>query len=120
MRGKPLKATNITRVIGVADMTRAVLFYEQALGLEVLRTTPYWTDLTCGDGNLALQSHRPDPETAIHTMVIFAVADLDIAVRDVEAAGGALQSRHDNEHAPVLIAHVLDTENNVIQLAQPK
>lgn len=120
MRGKRLKATNITRVIGVTDMTRTVEFYRQALGLEVLRTTPYWTDLTCGDGNLALQSHRPDPEKAIHTMVIFTVADLDIAINDVEAAGGALQSRHDNEHAPVLIAHVLDTENNVIQLAQPK
>lgn len=115
-----MKTSKITRVIGVTDMTRAVQFYQQALGLEVSRTTPYWTDLTCGDGNLALQSHRPDPEAAIHTMVIFTVADLDIAVRDVEAAGGALQSRHDNEHAPVLVAHVLDTEKNVIQLAQPK
>ena len=120
MRGRSLKASKITRVIGVSDMTRAVQFYRQALGLEVQRTTPYWTDLTCGDGNLALQSHRPDPETAIHTMVIFTVADLDSAIEDVEAAGGTLQSRHDNEHAPVLIAHVLDTENNVIQLAQPK
>ncbi len=67
-----------------------------------------------------MQSHRPDPETAIHTMVIFTAADLDSAVEHVGAAGGALQSRHDNEHAPVLIAHVLDTEKNVIQLAQPK
>ena len=53
-------------------------------------------------------------------MVIFTVADLDAAVADVEAAGGALQSRRDEPYAPVLIAHVLDTEKNVIQLAQPR
>ena len=115
-----MKATTITRVIGVTDMTRAVEFYREALGLEVQRESPYWTDLTCGDGNLALQNHRPDAEAVIHTMVIFTVADLDAAVADVEAQGGALHSRHDNAHAPVLIAHMLDTENNVIQLAQPK
>lgn len=115
-----MKASNITRVIGVTDMTRAVQFYQQALGLEVQRTSPYWSDLTCGDGNLALQSHRPDTEAEIHTMVIFTVADLDAAVADVEAAGGALQGRRDEPHAPVLIAHVLDTEKNVIQLAQPR
>lgn len=115
-----MKVSKITRVIGVADMARAVGFYRQALGLEVQRESPYWTDLTCGDGNLALQSHRPDAEEVIHTMVIFTVADLESAIADVEAAGGALQSQRDNEHAPVRIAHVLDSERNVIQLAQPK
>lgn len=115
-----MRASRITRVIGVTDMTRAVQFYRTALGLEVERESLHWTDLTCGDGNLALQSYRPDPEALIHTMVIFTVADLDAGVADVEAAGGALQSRHDNDHAPVLIAHVLDTERNVIQLAQPR
>ena len=115
-----MKASKITRVIGVADMARAVQFYRDALGLDVQSESPYWSDLTCGDGNLALQTHRPDAEAAIHTMVIFTVADLDAAVADVEAAGGKLERRHDNAHAPVLIAHVLDTENNVIQLAQPR
>ena len=115
-----MKASKITRVIGVTDMKRAVQFYQDALGLEVEQTSPYWSDLTCGDGNLALQSHRPDTSGQVHTMVIFTVADLDAAVADAEAAGGTLQSRRDDDHAPVLIAHVLDTENNVIQLAQPK
>lgn len=101
-------------------MTRAVQFYQNALGLAVQQASPYWTDLTCGDGNLALQSYRPDAEAVVHTMVIFTVADLDGAIADAEAAGGTLQSRRDDDHAPVLIAHVLDTEKNVIQLAQPK
>lgn len=115
-----MKASKITRVIGVSDMTRALQFYQAALGLEVQQNSPYWSDLTCGDGNLALQSYRPDAETVIHTMVIFTVADLDAAIADVETAAGTLQSRRDDDHAPVLIAHVLDTENNVIQLAQPR
>ena len=115
-----MKASKITRVIGVTDMKRAVQFYREALGLEVQQTSPYWSDLTCGDGNLALQSHRPDPSAKVHTMVIFTVADLDSAIADAEGAGGTLHSRRDDDHAPVLIAHVLDTENNVIQLAQPK
>lgn len=115
-----MNATKITRVIGVSDMKRAVQFYQEALGLAVQQTSPFWSDLTCGDGNLALQSHRPDPSAEVHTMVIFTVADLDSAIADAEAAGGVLQSRRDDDHAPVLIAHVLDTERNVIQLAQPR
>lgn len=115
-----MKATKITRVIGVENMRRAVDFYQTALGLTTVRESDQWSDLTCGDGNLSLQAYRPPEPKIVHTMVIFTVDDLDAAIASVEAAGGSLGQRRDNEHAPVLIAHVLDTEGNVIQLAQPK
>ena len=117
-----MATSKITRVIGVADMSRATQFYIEALGLSVEMESPVWTDLTCGNGNLALQAHQPDAQrdAPVHTMVIFTVSDLEQAIRAVHDAGGALIERHDNPHALVIIAHVTDTENNVIQLAELK
>ena len=118
---KVIKAKSITRVIGVADMQRALMFYRTALGLEVVRESSEWSDLTTGDGNLALQNYHPrEAGKYVPTMVIFSVDDLDAAVRQVEAAGGQLLQRVDHEHAPVIVAHVADTEGNAIQLAQQK
>ena len=114
-----MQINKVTRVIGVDDMQRAIGFY-QALGLEVEDQNPQWANLTCGDGNLALQAYRPPEPEIVHTMVIFSVDDLESAVAQVEASGGSLHERHDNPHAPVVIAHVVDTEGNVIQLAQPR
>ena len=118
---KVIKAKSITRVIGVADMQRALTFYRTALGLEVVRESSEWSDLTTGDGNLALQNYHPrEAGKYVPTMVIFTVDDLDAVVRQVEAAGGQLLQRVDHEHAPVIVAHVADTEGNAIQLAQEK
>lgn len=110
--------SKITRVIGVSDMDRAVAFYS-GLGLTVEDQNPFWANLTCGDGNLALQAHRPEPGI-VHTMLIFTIDDLESAIAEVESAGGSCRERVDNPHAPVVLAHVLDTEGNVIQLAQPR
>ena len=116
-----IKATSITRVIGVADMQRALAFYTQALGLEVRRESSEWSDLTSGDGNLSLQNYHPrEPGKYVPTMVIFSVADIEAVIEQVEAAGGQLLQRVNHEHAPVIVAHVADTEGNAIQLAQEK
>ena len=112
-----MNATQITRVIGVNDLARATSFYREVFGLTVTSETPYWVDLTCGDGNLALQPYRHDADALVHTMVIFTVDDLDGAVADAEKHGGVVHQRVDNPHAPVVLAHVIDTENNVIQIA---
>lgn len=111
--------SRITRVIGVADMKRAIGFYTGALGLVVERESEGWTDLTTANGNLALQLH-PAQEKPTPTMVIFTVADREAAIAAIEQAGGTLLRRVDNDQAPVILAHVTDTENNVIQLAQPR
>ncbi len=114
-----MQISKITRVIGVGDMTRAITFYE-ALGRTVEDQNPHWGNLTCGDGNLALQAYRPSEPEIVHTMAILTVDDLETAIGIVEAAGGSLHERHDNPHAPVVLAHVVDTEGNVVQLAQPR
>ncbi len=111
-------ASKITRVIGVGDMKRATEFYVSALGLTVERENEYWTDLTCGNGNLALQRSPGTGDTDTRVMVIFTVESRDQAVKAVEEGGGSLVRLVDNEHAPVILAHVRDTENNIIQLAQ--
>ncbi len=112
-----MRVSKISRVIGVDDMDRALSFY-QSLGLTVEDSNAHWSNLTCGDGNLALQAYRPPEPRLVHTMVILTVDDLEAAIATVEAAGGELESRHDNPHAPVVLAHVIDTEGNIVQLAE--
>ena len=60
-------------------MDRAIRFY-QALGLTVEDANPHWANLTCGDGNIALQAFRPAEPAVVHTMVILTVDDLDAAI----------------------------------------
>jgi len=116
-----MAVTKISRVIGVDDMQRAVTFYSNALGLSVEPgSNGHWTDLTCGNGYLSLQAYRPPEPEIVPTMVIMTVDNLDSTIAAVEAAGGTLHERHDNPHAPVVIGHVIDTEGNVVQLAQPR
>ena len=113
-----IKASRITRVIGVADMQRALVFYQQALGRQAVHESSEWSDLTSGDGNLALQNYHPrEPGKCVSTMVIFTVEDIEAAIRQVESAGGRLLQRVDRESAPVIVAQVADTEGNAIQLA---
>lgn len=112
-----MRVSKISRVIGVEDMNRALTFY-QSLGLAIEDSNPHWANLTCGDGNLALQAYRPPEPKLVHTMVILTVDDLEAAISTAETAGGELESRHDNPHAPVVLAHVIDTEGNIVQFAQ--
>jgi predicted enzyme related to lactoylglutathione lyase len=116
-----MRVTTISRVIGAADMDRARGFYEGVLGLEVTRASPEWIDFTCGDGNLAVQRHQPrgDDGEVTPTMVLLTVeGELDEAIGAVEAGGGGLLHVSDHEMAPVVVAHVTDTEGNAIQLVK--
>jgi predicted enzyme related to lactoylglutathione lyase len=116
-----MEVTQISRVLGVEDMTRATAFYRDVLGLTVARASSEWTDLTCGDGNLALQNyqHPRQDDEFIPTMVLFTIdGDLDAAIAEVEAAGGRGLHVNDHESAPVVVAHVGDTEGNAIQLVK--
>jgi predicted enzyme related to lactoylglutathione lyase len=116
-----VRINTISRVIGAEDMTRAVAFYRDVVGLEVVRESPEWVDLTCGNGNLALQrfQHPHKEGEYTPTMVLLTVhGDIDEAIREVEAAGGKLLHVSDHDAAPVVVAHVGDTEGNAIQLVK--
>jgi predicted enzyme related to lactoylglutathione lyase len=114
-----VRITKLSRVIGVEDMTRALAFYGEALGLSVTSANPEWAELTCGDGNLSLQNFQ-NPRTDgeyVPTMVLLTVeGDLDEAIAVVECAGGRLLHVSDHARSPVIVAHVGDTEGNAIQL----
>lgn len=49
---------------------------------------------------------------------VIGVDDMQRAIGFYQALG--LEVEDQNPHAPVVIAHVVDTEGNVIQLAQPR
>jgi catechol 2,3-dioxygenase len=72
----------------VADMDRAVAFYTQVLGLELVRRDgDEWAELEAGGTRLALHGARPD--SAPGGTVVFRVDDLVVARAALEARGVA-------------------------------
>ena len=112
----------LSRVIGVADMRAAKEFYVAALGLEVTSESEFWTDLSCGNGSLALSPDngpRAEGRAGVElTKVIFDVEGLDELVSHVEKLGGKVVHVSDNVAAGVKVVHILDPFQNVFQLAE--
>ena len=80
-------------VRGVEGMNRAVDFYQQALGLAVLRHTDEWAELTCGRGvclNLQVVSNEAQLSVGYSPMLSFEVDDMDMTVSSCAQMGAHL------------------------------
>jgi predicted enzyme related to lactoylglutathione lyase len=112
----------LSGVIGVSDMQAAKEWYVAALSLRVESESPFWIDLSCGNGSLALSPNGPDrPEGRPgieRTKIIFEVVGLEELVPHIERLGGKLVHVSDNVAAPVKVVHILDPFQNVFQLAE--
>jgi predicted enzyme related to lactoylglutathione lyase len=109
--------------IPVANMDRAVEFYQSVLGISLARNDigpmqmawfPISTGAPGASGALIL-SEGYDPSEA-GTLVYFAVADLEASLRRVEELGGQtlMPKMSIGEHG--FIAHVRDSEGNRVAL----
>jgi predicted enzyme related to lactoylglutathione lyase len=100
----------------VADMKRAVNFYQDALGLSVEMQSRWWSELQSGGATIALHGGGgPMTQTGLG----FHVDDLDAAVAAVEAHGGAVVGpAMDRPQEGIRLAEVRDTEGNGFSLAQ--
>jgi len=79
-------ATMAVPTIPVTDLDRAKEFYGETLGLEFLWENPASIRFRCGDASEISVFKRP-PVAADHTLAHFEVADIEAAVRDLEAKG---------------------------------
>jgi predicted enzyme related to lactoylglutathione lyase len=99
--------------IRVAEMVRAVAFYEAALGATVSFASPSWTSIHIAGVRIGLfcdSAHRGGP-TGLH----FAVDDLDAARAAIASAGG--RATAPVEVAPGLVtSEAVDSEGNQITL----
>ena len=81
-----LGATMAVTTVPVTDLERAKAFYRDTLGLTLLWENPGGIRFRCGESSEISVFKRP-PTVTEHTLGHFEVADIEAAVRDLEARG---------------------------------
>lgn len=111
----------------VADMERAIRFYERALGLKRSHGNEYWASLTLGSLKLGL--HWAEGEEIPRTprdshgqncggTLTLRSDDIPSDRKKIEAAGGKVLGEMDQPWGHMLIFEDLD--GNVLKLMNPK
>jgi catechol 2,3-dioxygenase-like lactoylglutathione lyase family enzyme len=111
----------------VQDMTRAVAFYRDVLGLRVVIENEYWTSLDCAGAKLGLHwteggpvPQVPRDEHGAHAggTLTLKVADLRAAVKTLRAKGVKLLGEISDNPWGSLVTFE-DPDGNVLKLMQP-
>ena len=115
-------ATTIKQIdavwLPVSDMSRAVAFYRDTLGLEVLEHDGDWSEVTAGDQRIGLNSSE-SPSGDGGAVIAFGVeGDIEGAVQTLQDAGVDFEDGL-SEHPWGKIAPFKDSEGNDLQLYQP-
>jgi predicted enzyme related to lactoylglutathione lyase len=94
-------------VLMVRDMGRAVAFYRDAMGLQLVLQSALWSELARGDDRVR------------GTGLSFQVDDIRAACERAVAGGAALQRGPEHRPGdPVALAELVDPEGNVFMLSQ--
>jgi predicted enzyme related to lactoylglutathione lyase len=98
------------------DVTRAVRFYTEALGIGLkFQDGERWAQFDLGGAGLAIASPAEFPVGASGAVLVFEVADLARSTAAVAAAGGTVVEQRDmGSHGRV--ATVRDPDGNLLQL----
>ena len=109
-----MEITKVYIMVPVQNMTRAISFYRDAIGLPVEFESEFWTELRWRDATIALHGGGTGDER--ESWLGFHVDDLDAALTAIEEAGG----RRGNERfeGGTRLVTVIDPEGNRITLGQ--
>jgi catechol 2,3-dioxygenase-like lactoylglutathione lyase family enzyme len=114
-----MKPKSLMIVIYVHDMARAVNFYRDGLGLDLVTQSPGWSMLSCGQSLVGLHHIY---KGVTETIVPFAglnleVDDLDAAVAHAVSHGATLNEiREPQPRVPVRLAVLTDPDGNGFEL----
>jgi len=103
----------------VHEMSRAVAFYRDAMGLQVISESPGWSMLSCGNAFVGLHAIEAGVSEGLagHAGLSLEVQDLEVAIADIRKAGGRLREiREPEPQVPVRLAVVEDSEGNVFEI----
>ena len=107
----------IKYLLYVQEMSRAVTFYRDVLGLTVRMESPGWSEVARGDAIIGLHSGGDGRQTA--TALSFQVADLDAALQEITHGGGRVVDPPESRPGePIRLARFADPEGNVVMLTQ--
>ena len=109
---------SVMHMLFVQDMDRAIKFYEKAFDFKVLDKSPFWTNLDCGHGKIALCSAGNKTELK-ETVLIIEVDNYKEAVDKIKENGGqVIKIGEPYPNVPVYNVMFTDTENNQLVASQ--
>jgi catechol 2,3-dioxygenase-like lactoylglutathione lyase family enzyme len=100
----------------VADMDRAIRFYTEVLGLELVRRSERWSELRCGDQRIALML-EPEQAGEGGARLEFVADSLDDVV--ARLAGSGVEVRELEAEGPAPGRMIFDSEGNEIVIFEP-
>ena len=107
--------------VTVADIDRAVTFYQDVLGLQLLFRFPGLAFFNCGGVRLML-SKPEKPELAGTSIIYYRVPSIQAAAAAIEGRGVALLHQpsiaHRGERHELWLAFLRDSEGNHVALMQ--
>jgi predicted enzyme related to lactoylglutathione lyase len=101
----------------VTDMDRAVTFYRDSLGLDVIEHDGDWTEVTAGDQRIGLNEGE-SPAGDGGAVIAFGVDDIDSTVEELKGNGVEFTDEV-SEHPWGKIAPFKDADGNDLQLYAP-
>ncbi len=112
-----MRVNTMYYVMMVEEMERAIRFYREVMGLSLRSRSEWWSELTFGDGVLAL--HGGGDSEPRNTGLGFRVTDVHAACAEIEAGGGkVIAAPSDRPGEGILLATAADTEGNAFSLTQ--
>ena len=111
-----MRITKTYFMVPVQEMDRALAFYGDVLGLQVVFSSPEWSELLWSDATIAL--HRGGRQVESQGWLGFEVDDLDGALAEIVAAGGHRGT--ERVEGGTRLVTVTDPEGNTLTIgAQP-
>jgi predicted enzyme related to lactoylglutathione lyase len=101
----------------VTDMGRAVSFYRDSLGLDVVEHDGDWTEVTAGDQRIGLNEGE-SPAGDGGAVIAFGVDDIESTVEELKGNGVEFTDEI-SEHPWGKIAPFKDADGNDLQLYAP-
>jgi predicted enzyme related to lactoylglutathione lyase len=117
-----MRGSNLMVVQYVHDMPRAVAFYRDAMGLNLISQSSGWSMLSCGDAFVGLHIIEKGVSEGLtpHAGLNLQVEHLESAIEDIRTAGGRLLTvrEADLPRVPVRLAEVQNSEGNGFEIRQ--
>jgi lactoylglutathione lyase len=114
-----MKVERVKYVIWAADSTRAVRFYHEAFGAEVIKASEVISEVSVGGATIGIHGGGEGKRT--WTGMSFQVADVIAGAQEIIAAGGQLTREPQPEgDEPPHLAMCVDTEGNEFMLTRKR
>ncbi len=112
-----MNVERVKYVIWAVEMERAVRFYQEVFGGEVVKRNEYVSEVRIGDGVIGIHGGGEGGRT--WTGLSFQVADVVAGAAEIVQAGGQLTREPEPEAGePPHLAMCVDTEGNEIMLTR--